>query len=208
MAATETTFVILCSQIRTTVTQAYFVNVLMGISVLHFLPGKLHVHLKMCEHGNGLSAPTRRAGRSRISPERWEQIKTAYASGLGLREIARSMHVSENTVLSRAHREGWSGQVNDAKALAKRDDTAKAITPFEAASASMQKRGERHVERMAGISERGVDHTETMDGPEILNSVDQIEKLDKVARRTFGLKDDNPYIGLDLNVLKHQRIRR
>jgi hypothetical protein len=40
-----------------------------------------------------------------------------------------------------------------------------------------------------------------MDGPEILNSVDQIEKLDKVARRTFGLKDDNPYIGFSLNVL-------
>ena len=54
---------------------------------------------------------------------------------------------------------------------------------------------------MAGISERGVDHIETMDGPEILDSVDQIEKLDKVARRTFGLKDDNPYQGFKLNVL-------
>jgi hypothetical protein len=54
---------------------------------------------------------------------------------------------------------------------------------------------------MAGVSERGVDHIETMDGPEILNSVDQIEKLDKVARRTFGLKDDNPLVGFSLNVL-------
>ena len=27
-----------------------------------------------------------------------------------------------------------------------------------------------------------------MDGPEILKSVDQIEKLNKVARRTFGLE--------------------
>jgi hypothetical protein len=65
---------------------------------------------------------------------------------------------------------------------------------------SMQQRGERHVERMAGVSERGVDHIETMDGSEILNSVDQIEKLDKVARRTFGL-NDNPYSGFSLNVL-------
>jgi hypothetical protein len=40
-----------------------------------------------------------------------------------------------------------------------------------------------------------------MDGPEILNSVDQIEKLDKVARRTFGLKDDNALGGFSLNVL-------
>jgi hypothetical protein len=43
---------------------------------------------------------------------------------------------------------------------------------------------------MAGVSERGVDHIETMHGPEILNSVDQIEKLDKVARRTFSLNDN------------------
>ena len=53
---------------------------------------------------------------------------------------------------------------------------------------------------MAGVSERGVDHIETMNGPEILNSVDQIEKLDNVARRTFGL-NDNPYSGFTLNVL-------
>jgi hypothetical protein len=66
---------------------------------------------------------------------------------------------------------------------------------------SIQQRGERHVDRMAGVSERAVDHIETMDGPEILNSVDQIEKLDKVARRTFGLNDDSPYSGLNLNVL-------
>ena len=65
---------------------------------------------------------------------------------------------------------------------------------------SMQRRGERHVERMAGISERGVDHIETMNGPEILNSVDQIEKLDKVARRTFGLNDILPS-GFTLNTL-------
>ena len=42
---------------------------------------------------------------------------------------------------------------------------------------------------MAGVSKRGVDHIETMDGPEILNSVEKIEKLDKVARQTFGLGD-------------------
>jgi hypothetical protein len=28
----------------------------------------------------------------------------------------------------------------------------------------MQQRGERHIERMAGVSERGVDHIETLDG--------------------------------------------
>jgi hypothetical protein len=46
-----------------------------------------------------------------------------------------------------------------------------------------------------------------MDGPEIVNSVDEIEKLDKVACRTFGLKEDSPYIGFSLNMLKPRHVR-
>jgi hypothetical protein len=139
--------------------------------------------------------------RRKIPTETWEQVKTAYASGIGLREIARNMNIPEGTVLARAKREGWSREIQSAKALAKRQDTSLAVTPLEAVSMSMQQRGERHVERIAGVSERGVDHIETMDGPEILDSIDEIEKLDKVGRRTFGLKDDNPYSGFSLNVL-------
>jgi hypothetical protein len=139
--------------------------------------------------------------RRKIPTETWEQVKTAFAAGVGLREIARNMNISAGTILSKAKREGWTREIQSAKALAKRQDASLAVTPLEAVSMSTQQRGERHVERMAGVSERGVDHIETMDGPGILNSVDEIEKLDKVARRTFGLKDDNPYIGWTLNVL-------
>ena len=153
----------------------------------------------MHESENSQLVPATRA-RRRISSTRWEQIKTAYASGIGLREIARSMGIPEGTVLSRSKREGWTRQVESAKAVVRREDALLAVTPIEAVAMSMQQRGERHIERMAGVSERGVDHIETMDGPEILHSVDQIEKLDKVARRTFGL-NDNPYSGFSLNVL-------
>jgi hypothetical protein len=66
---------------------------------------------------------------------------------------------------------------------------------------SMRQRGERHIERMAGVSERGVDHIETMDGPGILRSIDQIEKLDKVARRTYQLDDIQATGKITLNVL-------
>jgi hypothetical protein len=168
---------------------------------LHISKTRITVHLNMMERQNGqLPLPTRTA-RSRISSERWEQVKTAHASGIGLREIARNMGIPQGTVLARAKREGWTGGIQSAKALAKREDAKPAVSPVEAAAMSMQKRGERHVERMAGISERGVDHIETMDGPEILSSVDEIEKLDKVARRTFGLKDDSPAGHFSLNVL-------
>ena len=123
----------------------------------------------------------------------WAEIRTAYASGIGLREIARNMNIPEGTVLAHANREGWTREIKNAKALVKRENPALAVTATEAVAITMQQRGERHVERMAGVSERGVDHIETMDGPEILNAVDEIEKLDRVARRTYGLSDSDSH---------------
>jgi cobalamin biosynthesis protein CbiD len=76
-------------------------------------------------------------------------------------------------ILAGAKRKGWTRQIQSAKALAKCEETQLTITPVEAVAISMQKRGERHLERMAGVSKRGVDHIETMDGFEILNTVDQ-----------------------------------
>ena len=111
------------------------------------------------------------------------------------------MNIPEGTVLARAKREGWTREIQNAKALAKREESALAVTPVEAVAATLAERDQRHLKRMAGVSERGVDHIETMDGSEILNSVDQIEKLDKVARRAYGLKDDIVPSGFSLNVL-------
>ena len=130
-----------------------------------------------------------RAMRRKITNDTWGQVETAYASGIGLREIARNMNIPEGTVLAHAKREGWTKGIESAKALAKREDSSLAITPTEAVAMTMQQRGERHVERMADVSERAVDHIEAMDGPEILNSADKIDKVDKIARRNFGLND-------------------
>jgi len=154
----------------------------------------------MSEGENGQLPLAKQTMRGRISADIWEQIKTAYASGIGLREIARNMNIPAGTILARAKREGWTRQIQSAKAVVKPEDASLAVAPVEAAAMSMQQRGERHLGRMAGVSERAVDHIEAMRGPEILSSVDQIEKLDKIARRTFGL-NDIPSSGFTLNVL-------
>ena len=39
--------------------------------------------------------------RRKITDETWEQIKTGYAAGIGLREIARKLSILEGTVLAR-----------------------------------------------------------------------------------------------------------
>src|SRR5437660_11931502 len=79
--------------------------------------------------------------------------------------------------------------LDKAKSLAKRYNDEKAITPFEAASATMQQRGERHLGRMANIVEKTVPHVEAMEAGAILDRVDDVERLDKVARRTFGISE-------------------
>ena len=49
--------------------------------------------------------------RRKIANETWEQIKTGYAAGLNLREIARKMNIPEGTVLAHAKRHGWTQQI-------------------------------------------------------------------------------------------------
>jgi hypothetical protein len=52
--------------------------------------------------------------RRKITNETWEQIKTGYAAGINLREIARKMKIPEGTVLAHAKRHGWTQQIQAA----------------------------------------------------------------------------------------------
>ena len=66
----------------------------------------------------------------------------------------------------------------------------------------MQERGERYRERMAGVSEKVIGHLESMEADEILSRSSQVERIDTVARRTFGLDNAEKGTGaLNLNVL-------
>lgn len=155
----------------------------------------------MNERENGQLPLAKRTARRRVSFERWEQIKTAHASGIGLREIARNMGIPAGTILARAKREGWSRQVNNAKALAKRESKWTAVTPVEAVAMSMQQRGERHVGRMANIVEKTLPHIEAMGPGGILDRIDDVDTLDKIGRRTFKLDDNLSADGLNLQIL-------
>jgi hypothetical protein len=155
----------------------------------------------MSERENGQLSLPKRAVRSRIPADVWQQVKTAYASGIGLREIARNMSIPEGTVLARAQREGWTRQIQNAKALAKREDTSPVVTPMEAVAGTMQQRGERHSGRVAGITERMLITFEKLSEAEQLRFVDELEKIDKIGRRTFRLDETPPRLGLCLNVL-------
>ena len=80
--------------------------------------------------------------RQRIPRDTWEQIKTGYAAGIGLREIARKMNISEGTVLAYAKRHGWTQQIQVAT-----QQQSDAITPVQsvpqALAAILSERKER-----------------------------------------------------------------
>ena len=147
--------------------------------------------------------------RRRISLETWEQVKTAYAAGIGLREIARNMNLSPGTVLSRAKRQGWTRQIEQAMAVVPCDMQSDAIvlSPVQqSAAVVMQQRRERYRERMADVSEKVAGHLESMGGDEILSRSSQVERIDTVARRTFGLDNAEKGTGaLNLAVLSGGR---
>jgi hypothetical protein len=142
----------------------------------------------------------------RLSKGTWDQIKAGYAAGVGLREIARKMNVAEGTVLARAKREGWTQQIAAAKQAVVLPQS-NAITPLQSIAAVMQERGERYRERVAGVSERVIGHVESMHPDEILTRSAQLEKIDSIARRTFGLNEAPSGQGsLTLSVLTNHAI--
>ena len=133
--------------------------------------------------------------RRQISVETWDQIKTAFASGIGLRELARNMGVSENTVLARARREKWTHQIVIAKQQGKRLHS-NALAPMQSAALTMQQRAERYTVRLAGISERVLPHLESLPPSEILERARNVEQFDRFSRRNFGLDSQQPAGGL------------
>jgi len=114
----------------------------------------------MSERENGQLPLTKRTVRSRISADIWEQIKTAYAAGIGLREIARKRNIPEGTVLAHAKRHGWTQQLQIAtrEASVMQSD---AITPVQSVPQSLAAiLGERKHRTKLGLSKYAAEAAE------------------------------------------------
>jgi hypothetical protein len=90
----------------------------------------------MSEQNYGQLPLAKRTARNRISSERWKQIKTAYAAGIGLREIGRKMNIPEGTVLAHAKRHGWTQQLQVATGELGVTQSG-AITPVQSVAESL-----------------------------------------------------------------------
>jgi hypothetical protein len=91
--------------------------------------------------------------RCQISAETWEQLKTAFASGIRLREIARNMGTPGGTVLAPGKPRALDAAYRGGKELG--EACRGAIVPAcDAAALTMEARAERHVERMGTSQKR------------------------------------------------------
>ena len=67
--------------------------------------------------------------KTRRLPESiWAEIRAAYAAGIGLREMGRKLGIPAGTVLARAKREHWTGQIQQARTLATSETQSDAIS--------------------------------------------------------------------------------
>ena len=145
--------------------------------------------------------------RRTISDEVWEQAKIAFASGsIGLRELARKMNIPPGTITARASREGWSKKIEEAKQAAGCEQSlAVKPTVLQSVAVNMQERANRHVECIAGVTDKVLPHLEKMKPDKILDGIDEIEKYDRMARRNYGLGDGQQRGGsLSLRILTGQ----
>ena len=135
--------------------------------------------------------------RNKVSAEVWEQARIAFVSGsIGLRELARKMGIPQGTMTARAWREGWTKTSESIKQLSGGEQSlAVKPTVLQSVAATMQERGQRYAERIAGVSEKVLPHLEKMQPGAILDSARNIEQFDRVSRRNFRLEDAPPPTG-------------
>ena len=139
--------------------------------------------------------------RKRIPESVWADIRTAHASsGTPLRQLAERMKVPTGTLLGRAAREKWTRKIREARALVP-VDSMPAVSPMQAVIASMQERGERHVGRVAGLTEKMVGTFEKLPEADQLQFVAELERLDKIGRKAFGIADPSdgaPFVAVSV----------
>src|SRR5215467_10791478 len=147
--------------------------------------------------------------RRKITNETWMQIETAYASGIGLREIARNMGISAGTILSRAKREGWKQQIESAKALVKREDATPAVAPFQAVAATLGELGESTRIAAARVHHRALTYAEILPAEELIkpSTSHAVKNHVQSAGLVHGWAEDHPKTAIQVNVLSFEAVK-
>jgi hypothetical protein len=139
--------------------------------------------------------------RQRLTDATWRELKAAYFVGGELRALAREAGISENTVLHKAMRDGWTEQRRQAleKARQTRQEPIECSgqeEPIQSLTISREGLLERHTANMMAISSRLSDYAAGLSPQTAFATVRQIDVADRLTRRQLGL--DHP-AGVQIN---------
>lgn len=122
-----------------------------------------------------------------------------FATGSTHDEIAQATGLSRNTIASRSAREGWAverAKVESTVAKASQENR-------ELITRTLKQRGSDWQARVATVSEKSLRILEKEE-PDTLRGVDKLstvlEKVDRIARKTFGLDDESAQANTIVNL--------
>lgn len=124
--------------------------------------------------------------KKRIPQKTWDDMKLAHASRqIGLREIARRLGVNENTLKSRARREGWTAQLRSAVATV--PDPAPTITVQQALAESLNEHREQFQQNTARALTNASRAASRLDDTAALGSSRKLADLVSAGAKLHGL---------------------
>lgn len=144
--------------------------------------------------------------RTKLTPGQWGEIQTAYASGIGLREIARAMQIPAGTVLARAKREGWTRQIEQARAIAPVTHQAPAISAPEAAAGIMASLSEKSRLAAARATANALEHASSLPGNEALAASRNVKDSISAAATVHGWDGKETAVSVSILTQNFERI--
>jgi hypothetical protein len=137
----------------------------------------------------------------------WHEVKTL-AVAIGVREAARRMGLSEETVKKRCTREGWlkpiyeaQQQIQTAQATVAEYREKRNVPKVPTAAEVLQSMGDDTRAKLAIGVNKGAQAVADMDGQEVLLSSQQVQQLTKAAATVHGWQSSGPSLSVRLDVI-------
>jgi len=137
----------------------------------------------------------------------WHEVKTL-AIAIGVREAARRMGLSEETVKKRCTREGWlkpiyeaQQQIQKAQATVAEYREKRNVPKVPTAAEVLANLGEDTRSKLAIGVNKGAQTVAEMDGQEVLLASQQVQQLTKAAATVHGWQSTGPSLSVRLDVI-------
>lgn len=137
--------------------------------------------------------------KPRLPATDWNQLRAAFTAGASLRGLARAAGIPAGTILARAKRESWTQLKREALDMMRGPKGGESRDITQSIASESAERGQRHVERMAGLCDALGEHAASLTPASLFDQVSKLNTLDIVARRSYGLESGTS--GPTVNVL-------